>query len=92
MSGNLKNRLNKVEAAMILSADKFPKYLCTTSQQIGLDGETVREETDEEVIARHLAKHPEDVGQKFNIINRVFVSPKKDGDGLKPPCDSCCCT
>ena len=81
MSGNLRKRLSKVEAAMIPAIDKFPKFLCTTSHQIGLDGETVREETDEEVIARHLAKHPEDAGLKFNIINRVFVSPKRDGEG-----------
>lgn len=66
---------------MIPATDKFPKYLCTTSHQVGLDGDIVRDETDEEVITRHLAKHPEDAGLKFNIINRVFVSPKRDAEG-----------
>jgi hypothetical protein len=82
MTHHLHKRLVKVENAIIPPQDNSPLYLHTMSHQIGLDGETLREETDSECIAKHLALHPQDAGREFKIINRVFISPKgKDSEG-----------
>lgn len=74
-----KSRMARLEQAF--NPPKQRRWLQTFSNQNGRDGEAIREETDEEVIARHLAEHPEDAGLEFDIMNIVWVSPKNTDIG-----------
>jgi hypothetical protein len=73
MNKGQKKRIKKLEK--VLNPPKQRRFLRTFSNQYGLDGEVVRDETDEQVIAKHLAEHPEDAGLEFNIMNIIWVSP-----------------
>jgi len=74
MSNRIKTRITRLEQK--LSIPKKRRWVRSFSKQNGLDGEAIREEPDEQVIAHHLAAHPEDLGLEFDIINIVCVSPK----------------
>ena len=65
-----KSRMARLEQA--LNPPKQRRWLQTFSNQNG---------PDEEVIARHLAEHPEDAGLEFDIMNIVFVSPDGQHSG-----------
>jgi len=82
MIRNIKIRIARLENSLNPPKIKPIRWVRTFSYQYGLGGEAVREETDEQAIARHLADHPDDSGAEFNIINRVVVSPdRQHGDG-----------
>ena len=79
MSDKNKTRITRLEQKM--SPPRQRRWLCTFSTKNGLDGEAIREETDEQVIARHLAMHPEDSGLEFDIMNIAWVSPNGADSG-----------
>lgn len=74
MNKTLKSRLNRLEQAL-QPRQEFPVYIMTYARQIGAEGESIRDETDEQAIARHLAEHPEDAGKAFDFLIMTFVSP-----------------
>jgi len=74
MSERQKNRISRLENS--LNPPKQKRWLRTFSNQYGRDGEVLREETDEQIIAKHLAEHPEDKGLEFDIMNIIIVHPQ----------------
>jgi len=71
---NLRNRIIRLEAAIKKENWKF--ILAPYAYQHGLNGEIIRESNEEQVVESHLAEHPEDRGKRFNIVERIFVTPE----------------
>jgi hypothetical protein len=89
MSNNLENRLSKFEYIM-MSAKPQQVFLRIFADQCGKDGESILQETKERVIERHLTRHPEDTGKKFDFVCISFVHGKWNESGQlvcdKPDC------
>ena len=80
MIGSKRTRLARLEMAT-LPPKQWPRILTTFAEQCGKNGETIRTETDEEAIARHLAKHPEDTGLEFDFIIIASVHGRWNDQG-----------
>jgi hypothetical protein len=74
MTKSVANRLSKLESKL-LPPPLPPVWIQTFADQIGPKGQTVRRETDEQAIQRHLEEHPEHAGRKFDFIVWVIVTP-----------------
>jgi hypothetical protein len=78
MTKSVANRLSKLESKL-LPPPLPPVWVRTFADQHGTQGETIRIETDEQAIQRHLEENPEDAGREFNIIVWVAVTPEHEG-------------
>jgi hypothetical protein len=84
MSNNMKTRIARLEGVM--TPPPPSKWIRTFSNQYGVGSEIIREETDQQVMTRHLVEHPEDKGCELNIINRVIIHPNgvhRDGKNAR---------
>jgi hypothetical protein len=80
MSSKLISRLDKIENTLQPNKQNHPCIIITYARN-GVGDEVIREETDDEAIKKHLAKHPEDQGRAFEIITIVWFAKHKESEG-----------